>query len=97
MAYSRGATRSDSFCCAPVQAGTNAAGFAKGLVVPVSKGTLLWVVGRRAVLLDEPLNVDTDDWAWRRNYRYDTTTCDLERWRIVALLPDRKSAAKGKS
>ena len=74
--------------------GRPAAGFAKRLMVPVSNDTLLRVVRRRAVLPDEPLNVvGIDDWAWRRNHRYGTIVCDLQRRRIVALLPDRKSAA----
>ncbi len=33
-----------------------------------------------------------DDWAFRRNCRYGTLVCDLERRRIVALLPDREKA-----
>lgn len=34
----------------------------------------------------EPLNViGIDDWAWRRNHRYGTIVCDLERRQPVAL------------
>jgi len=73
--------------------GRPAAGFARRLMVPVSNDTLLRVVRRRAILPDEPLNVvGIDDWAWRRNHRYGTIVCDLERRRIVALLPDRENA-----
>jgi transposase len=73
--------------------GRPAAGFAKRLMVPVSNDTLLRVVRRRAKLPVEPLNVvGIDDWAWRRNHRYGTIVCDLERRRIVALLPDREIA-----
>jgi transposase len=62
-------------------------------MVPVSNDTLLRVVRRRAKLPTEPLNVvGIDDWAWRRNHRYGTIVCDLERRRIVALLPDREIA-----
>jgi hypothetical protein len=33
-----------------------------------------------------------DDWAWRRNQRYGTIICDLERRKTIDLLPDRESA-----
>jgi transposase len=36
--------------------------------------------------------VGIDDWAFRRNHRYGTIVCDLERRRIVTLLPDREVA-----
>jgi transposase len=73
--------------------GRPAAGFAKRLMLPVSNDTLLRVVRRRASLPDVRLNViGIDDWAWRRNHRYGTIVCDLERRRIVTLLPDREIA-----
>lgn len=73
--------------------GRPAAGFAKRLMMPVSNDTLLRVVRRRATLPEGQLNViGMDDWAWRRNHRYGTIVCDLERRRIVTLLPDRESA-----
>jgi transposase len=31
-------------------------------------------------------------WAWRRNFRYGTLICDLERRKTIALLPDREPA-----
>ncbi len=34
--------------------------------------------------------IGIDDWAYRRNHRYGTIVCDLERRRVVALLPDRE-------
>ena len=53
---------------------------------------MLRTVRRRAQRPTEPLNViGIDDWAFRRGHRYDTRICDLERRRIVALLPDRES------
>ena len=36
--------------------------------------------------------VGIDDWAWRRNHRYASIICNLERRRIVTLLPDREPA-----
>lgn len=73
--------------------GRPAASFARRLMLPVSNDTLLRVVRRRASLPDDRLNViGIDDWAWRRNHRYGTIVCDLERRRIVTLLPDREIA-----
>ena len=73
--------------------GRPAAGFAKRLMLPVSKDTLLRVVRRRSHPPTDPLRViGIDDWAWRRNYRYGSIVCDLERRRVVTLLPDREPA-----
>jgi len=73
--------------------GRPAAGFAKRLMLPVSKDTLLRVVRRRHRPPADPLKViGIDDWAWRRNHRYASIVCNLERRRIVTLLPDREPA-----
>src|SRR5438477_8691874 len=73
--------------------GRPAAGFAKRLMLPVSKDTLLRVVRRRSRPPADPLTViGIDDWAWRRNHRYASIICNLERRRIVTLLPDREPA-----
>ena len=62
-------------------------------MLPVSRDTLLRVIRRRATTRSDPLGViGIDDFAWRRNTRYGTLVCDLERRRIVALLPDREQA-----
>lgn len=39
-----------------------------------------------------PTAIGIDDWTWRRNRRYGTIICDLERRRTIALLPDREPA-----
>ena len=59
----------------------------------MSNDTLLRVVRRRTRPRMEPLIVaGIDDWAFRKNHRYGTIMCDLERRRIVTLLPDREIA-----
>jgi transposase len=73
--------------------GRPAASLAKRLLLPVSNDTLLRVVRRRTRPRTDPLLVaGIDDWAFRKNHRYGTIVCDLERRRIVALLPDREVA-----
>ncbi len=73
--------------------GRPAASFAQRLRLPVSKDTLLRVVRRRgAPAFAPPQAVGIDDWAWKRNHRYGTLICDLERRRTIALLPDREPA-----
>lgn len=64
--------------------GRPAASFAKRLMLPVSKDTLLRVVRRRSRPPADPLKViGIDDWAWRRNHRYASIVCNLERRRVV--------------
>jgi transposase len=73
--------------------GRPGAGLAQRLMLPVSRDTLLRVVRRRAATRSDPLGViGIDDIVWRRNHRYGTLVCNLERRRIVALLPDREQA-----
>jgi hypothetical protein len=73
-------------------------GFAQRLMLPVSNDTLLRVVRRRTVMPSDPLIVvGIDDWAFRRNHRYGTIVCDLERRRIVALLPNRETVCVPKT
>ena len=62
--------------------------FARRLLLPVSKDTLLRVVRRHAALPTEaPRVVGIDDWAFKRGQRYGTIICDLERRRIVDCCP----------
>ena len=62
-------------------------------MLQVSNDTLLRVVRRRGSrCFTPPTVVGLDDWAWRRNQRYGTIICDLERRKTIALLPDREPA-----
>ncbi|MGV1873399.1 ISL3 family transposase [Agrobacterium rosae] len=73
--------------------GRPAATIARRLMVPVSNDTLLRVVRRRGTpRFVPPTVIGIDDWAWRRNQRYGTIICDLERRKTIALLPDREPA-----
>jgi transposase len=73
--------------------GRPAAGLAQRLMLPVSNDTLLRVVRRRgSPRFTPPTVIGIDDWAWRRNQRYGTIICDLERRKTIALLPDREPA-----
>lgn len=77
-------------CCGIALGGRPAARLARRLMLPVSRDTLLRTVRRRARPYEAPLHVvGIDDWAWKRGQRYGTLICDLERRRIVDLLPDR--------
>ena len=62
-------------------------------MLPVSNDTLVRSVRRRGTArLVPPTVIGIDDWAWRRNQRYGTILCDLERRKTIALLPDREPA-----
>ena len=66
---------------------------ARRLLLPVSKDTLLRVVRRDAARPDAaPRVVGIDDWAWKRGHRYGTIICDLEKRRVIDILPDREAA-----
>ena len=64
-------------------------------MLPVSNDTLIRLIRRRgAPQFVPPTVIGIDDWAWRRNQRYGTIICDLERRRMIALLPDREPATR---
>lgn len=71
--------------------GEAGARLARRLAMPVSPDTLLRLVARSpetATPVPEVLAVD--EWAWRKGRRYGTVLVDLERNRVVDLLPDRQ-------
>ena len=80
-------------CLSIALGGRPAARLAHRLSIEISNDTLLRIVRRRGVeSAPAPSAIGIDDWAWRRNHRYGTLVCDLERRKTIALLPDRESA-----
>lgn len=76
-----------------VLGGEAGARLSRRLAMPVSGDTVLRLIRRRGILpCPSPRVVGIDDWAWRRGRRYGTIVCDLERRRVIDLLPGRSSA-----
>jgi len=62
------------------------------LGMPTTGKTMLHLIQQLPLPpVDPPRIVGIDDWAWRRGHRYGTIICDLERHRLVDLLPDRSA------
>nr|WP_245288232.1 transposase [Bradyrhizobium sp. Ec3.3] len=64
------------------------------LGMPASGDTLVWMIHATEFKPPEPPRViGIDDWAWRKGQRYGTIICDLERHRVIDLLPNRNANA----
>ncbi len=72
--------------------GEAGARLARSLGMPTSPDTLLRLM-RAAPCAepDQPTVIGIDDWAYKRGLRYGTIVCDLERHRVIDLLPERSA------
>ena len=76
-----------------VLGGSAGSRLAEQLGILASDSSLLRQVRRRAAAarVQTPRVLGIDDWAWRKGRRYGTILCDLERGKVVDLLPDRSA------
>ena len=76
-----------------VLGGSAGSRLAEQLGILASDSTLLRQLRRKAVATtaQAPRVLGIDDWAWRKGRRYGTNLCDLERGKVVDLLPDRSA------
>jgi transposase len=92
------ARRTDRLAAAQAQTGLALGGAASarllsGLSMPASADTVLRLI-KATPLPDQPAPrvIGVDDWAKRKGRRYGTIIVDLERHRVVDLLPERTAA-----
>lgn len=92
-----GARRSHGLCAALAAIGFALGGeagkrLATTIGMPTSGDTLLRLVcAVPPAAIEAPEVRGVDDWAWKKGTRYGTILCDLERHRVVDLLPDRSA------
>jgi len=73
--------------------GRSGARLARRLGLLASRSTLLRELHHRAaaVPVTAPRVLGIDDWAWKKGHRYGTILCDLEKRKVIDLLPDQEA------
>lgn len=97
--YARKSCRLDSALTwlALALGGEAGARIAQRLQIETSGDTLLRMIRRTALLrpsisaVADPKVIGVDDWAWRKGCTYGTIIVDLERRKVIDLLPDREA------